>query len=276
MNCSQVQEVLSAYYDGELPCETKAEVAGHLDGCARCSRRVAAFGQLSAAAQALPTPSPPPEMWTQLAQELDAAGDSRPAARQKIWMLTSRKVAAIAAALLLAVGVGSFAFVTFRGPHAPDQMAADLGDYLEAFQRSPLEAQKVLLASYEGEAVALAESAEQAGYRPAVASGLPESYSVDSVFVWKMPCCTCVQTLCKREDGSTVAIFEHGTDKPVRFGDCPCVSAECGGKKCSIVEGKPQLAVSWDHNGRQLTVIGARDMNEVNALVEWLVKAPAA
>lgn len=79
-----------------------------------------------------------------------------------------------------------------------------------------------------------------------------------------------------REDGSTIVIFEHGTEQPVRFGKCPCVAAECGGKRCNIVRGDMPLAATWNRDGRQVTVIGARDMEEVSTLIEWLEQAPSA
>ena len=275
MTCFQIQELLSAYYDGELSSDIRADVAAHVHGCAECSGRVTAFAQLSAAARDLPPPSPPPEIWNRLERELDAGSGARPAASQRMWALSSRRFVAIAASLLVAVGAGWFA-LTWHQHHQHSQMAANLGRYLETFQRNPAEAQQLLLASFEGEAVTVAEAARVAGYRPVVAGGLPESYSLDSVYVLNMPCCTCVQTLCKRKDGSTLVIIEHGTDQPVRFGGCPCVSAECGGKQCDVVQGDSQLAATWSHQGRRISVIGARGMEEVSALMKWLEHSPSA
>ena len=35
MNCSQIQELLSAYFDGELPVQSRQRVAEHLEAIAR-------------------------------------------------------------------------------------------------------------------------------------------------------------------------------------------------------------------------------------------------
>ena len=108
------------------------------------------------------------------------------------------------------------------------------------------------------------------GYRPAVANGLPEGYSVESTYVMTMPCCTCVQCLCKRSDGSTIAIFEHDDEETKEwFGDRPETLANCGGYRCSVVELEGHIAASWLRGKRHITVVGVRDVAELAELVAW-------
>lgn len=99
---------------------------------------------------------------------------------------------------------------------------------------------------------------------------MPDGYSVDSTYVMKMPCCTCVQCLCTRSDGSTIAIFEHDDEEAKEwFGDRPEMSANCNGKQCMLVELDDRIAASWKHDKRHFTVVGLRDVAELTNLVAW-------
>ena len=144
------------------------------------------------------------------------------------------------------------------------------GHYLEEFQRDPQKAQNILLANYQSEALDTEFAVQKVGYRPAVAAGLPEGYSIESLYVMEMPCCTCVQTLCRRSDGSVLVVFEHDDDQPNWFGGRPGIMANCGGKQCSLVGLDSQLAASWKRGKRHMTIIGARDVAEVDKMVSWL------
>jgi hypothetical protein len=108
------------------------------------------------------------------------------------------------------------------------------------------------------------------GYRPAVAAGLPEGYSLDATYALKMPCCTCVQTVCRREDGRVFAIFEHSEDQAVWCGDQPTDRAECNDRPCMLTQVQNSLLATWKSGGRQFTVVGARDLEEVGDLMAHL------
>ena len=77
------------------------------------------------------------------------------------------------------------------------------------FASSPETAQNLLLAKYDGRSVSISEATRQLGYQPAVAAGLPHRYAREAMYVLEMPCCKCVQTICRRDDGKVLAIFEH-------------------------------------------------------------------
>jgi hypothetical protein len=167
----------------------------------------------------------------------------------------------------LVLGIGWTGY-RMSAPH--HKHARVFGHYLEEFQQDPAGAQKMLLAKYQGEVLDAENAVQQVGYRPAVADGLPEGYSIDSSFVMEMPCCRCVQTLCRRSDGSVLVVFEHDDDQSDWFGGRPGIMANCGGKQCSLVGLDSQLAASWKRGKRYLTIIGARDVAEVDKMVSWL------
>jgi hypothetical protein len=171
--------------------------------------------------------------------------------------------------VLIAVGIGWYVYQA-RFQHGDSQFTAEFGHYLQEFQRDPAAAQQFLLAQYDNQSVDPQRALQLVGYRPAVADGLPDGYSMESMHVMKMPCCTCVQCLYKRSDGSTIAIFEHDDDAMDEwFGDRPERSAICGGKRCGLVDLDSRIAVSWKQGKRHIMVIGLQDVEEVNQLVAW-------
>ncbi|MCA9249031.1 MAG: anti-sigma factor [Planctomycetales bacterium] len=267
MNCSDAQALLSAYYDGELAAEMEMRMREHLGGCPACAATRSGFEQLSTAVTELHTPAPPESLWNQIQHEL---GEDRRTVGKVPWgwARPARAILAIAAVLLIALGIGLWTQVASMSEHG--SMSAHFERYLEEFRRDPETAQQILLASYPGQTLDAEQAAGALGYRPAVADGLPTGYSVGSTLVMKMPCCTCVQTLCQRDDGSSLAIFEHDGETTTEwFGDRPQSKCQCSGKHCCTIAFDEQIAASWKCGKRYVTLIGVRDNAEVEKIVAW-------
>lgn len=67
------------------------------------------------------------------------------------------------------------------------------------------------------------------------------------------------------------AVFEHDNDETEEwFGNRPKSEIVCDGKTCCLVQMETQLAASWKHKNRHLSVIGVRDVAEVDDLVRWM------
>lgn len=275
MDCRQVKDLLSAYHDQELTTGVEAEVAQHLAGCEECATELVGFGELSAMAKGLSHPVPPAHIWSDLETQLDAPRSAHAAIQQSsgwlIWMRQPAARFAFAAAALILVAIGWFSYTMSRH-HDDHQMAVVFGEYLDRFQVDPQGAQEVLLANYVSREVVADQAIKTVGYRPLVADGVPPGYSVVSTHVLKMPCCTCVQCLCQRDDGTTIAIFEHDDKEPKWFGDRTSKDTVCNGKQCSLVALDDRLAATWRLGNRHISVIGARDTAEVSQLVAWFDK----
>lgn len=273
MECREAQELLSAYHDNELSAEVRSSVAEHVEGCSRCGEGLAVFERLSAMAGGLEDPEPPQGIWAGIEAGLDAGKEGAMAVRReerqyqpkRKWRLGLLTTAAL---VLVATGVVWIGGRAWRAPGHHSELAADFGNYLEHFAGNPETAQNVLLAKYDGQAVDVTEATRQLGYRPAVAAGLPERYALEAMYVLKMPCCTCVQTICRRDDGEVFAIFEHDMEQPVWFGDRPRIETQCKGCACSIIQADRLLVASWKANKRQLTVVGAGDLQEIADLID--------
>jgi hypothetical protein len=98
---------------------------------------------------------------------------------------------------------------------------------------------------------------------------MPTGYTVESTCVMEMPCCTCVHYNCRRDDGTTLAIFEHDDEEVDWFGDSPVTEEICGGRKCQLVALGDRLAATWQSGEQYITVVGAKDQKEVGELVAW-------
>lgn len=276
MDCTEVKELLSAYYDHELSSAKRTAVADHLAGCSDCAQLLEGFRELSALAAGLAQPESPAYLWNKVEEQLDMASDvGNECPTTPGWLgWTSKPVVrlslGVAATILIAVGWFSYKTWFEHGDH--HHLAAVFGQYLAEFRHDPDAAQQILLANYQGQVVDAQQAERTVGYRPVVADGLPEDFSLSSTYVMKMPCCTCVQCLCKRSDGTTVAIFEHDDKESDWFGDRPESREICNGTSCRLVELGDQLAASWKCGKRYITVIGVRDTAEVGQLVAWFDK----
>jgi hypothetical protein len=275
MNCREIQEQLSAFHDGELASEMRAVVAAHVGGCEQCASQLAQYASLSSSFRQLSQPEVPTAVWAGIAAGLDQdTGGTTSAASLSAdqpggrWLTSSRL--ALAASVLLVLGLGLW--MTRHPDHADhsDEFVMTMDHYLETLARDPDQAEQFLLNKYDGQTVKPEDAVRLVGYRPAVASGLPEGYTLASTSVMKMPCCTCVKAVCKRKDGTTLVLFEHDDEDTAWFGERASSMATCGDTECCLVDLDSSIAATWKRGSRWVTAVGVRDTAEVSALVTWL------
>lgn len=276
MNCMTTKRLISAYYDQELASDVQLELRRHLAGCAKCAQTVAEFQGLSHLATRLPDPPPPADLWHRIERALDqprtnlllraispvfasakAAWQTRPAVR----------FAAVAAMVLVVVAGGLLvaSFGLRESEHR--QVATDFDRYLNQFHQDVDGAQQILMANYNGQRVDVSDAAAIVRYEPVAATQVPAGYAVDDVSVLEMPCCKCVQVIWQRQAGGHLAIFEHEKEQVTWFGERPSIAARCHGKAVRIVQMDQRLAATWTSGRRQLTLIGANDVDELLRLV---------
>jgi hypothetical protein len=254
-------------------------VAQHLKTCPECSAVLAGFRQLTALSGELADPEPPDD-WNLIEKQLAASNTIQRTGAEVIpfpgrrLLQRSRgrfriRVLPAAATILLALGLsGAYFSGYWKEGRQDEHIAANFEAFLDDFEENPQAAQQALIADYGGRRVDLNMAATLVGFEPAVSRGLPPGYGIDAVFVLDMPCCKCPQAIYRRSDGGTIAVFEHEADQPIWFGDHPSIQAPCSGKPTRIIEvDKKLLAATWPSRNRFLTVIGARDLDEVAQLV---------
>ncbi|NOX55599.1 MAG: anti-sigma factor [Planctomycetes bacterium] len=268
MDCSKTEQLLSRYYDNELEGQERTAVSQHLAACARCARRAEEFRSLSEMVQRLPDPVPPAGLWARIEAALDqpslAPPTPIPMPSRARRVLRARWLAA--ALMLLAFGLTLGGLWRWHHGPAGDGMAS-FAPYLKTFAESPDRAQQVLLARHEGERLDIGDIPRRVAYHPVAVQKPPEGFVVDSVYLVKLACCTCVETICRGSDGQTLVFFEHS--RP----DCHCfghhgVTCQCAGKPTQIVAHAGYLAATWRVDGRSVTAVGVRDLTQLVQLVD--------
>jgi len=280
MNCTDVQNQLSAYLDEDLVGDVREAVAGHLGQCQRCKAEFAEFSKMSQAVGRLPQPSVPDAVWTGISVELDS--QSRVYVSESQTQRWTKRFPAWATPTRLAIAASILVLTTsslWFAQHSSDsdqehghsaEFVTAMDHYLTTLPSNPESAEQFLLNKYHGQSVDSEGAVKLVGYRPAVMSGLPDGYSLASTSVLKMPCCTCVKAVCKRQDGSTLVLFEHDDETTEWFGQRPSNMAMCGDKECCLVDLDSSIAATWKRGSRSVTAVGVRDVDEVNRLVSWL------
>lgn len=281
MNCIEIQELLSPCYDDEIASDLRAAVTEHLRNCTSCADVLAGYGRVSQSFSAVPMDPVSEHVWVKIVNELNQPGklsdmpevvtDSGSTGSERPRATYQRL--AIAASILIVFGLSTWlrhqdSMVDVHHNHGAD-FVATMGHYLNLLPEHPDQAEQFLLEKYNGKVVAPEQAVSLVGYRPTVADGLPEGYTLASTSVLKMPCCTCVKAVCKRTDGSTLVLFEHDDDKADWFGDRPTNRIMCGDKECCLVALDSSIAATWQVGTRSVTAVGARDQVEVASLVNW-------
>lgn len=269
MNCSEAQDRLSAYVDGELPVDLRDQVAAHLISCRSCVAKVDLAKDLSREVRALPDPTPPPGLWHAI--EADLSRDERVSLTESVeevrhWWAPRSPIWAIAASILLVVSAGLWTSRQFSDGHGHETMAANFDLYLAKFAVDPERAHETLVATYNGQLVTPDEAEESLGFRP-VATIAAEGLTVEQTYALEMPCCRCSLSVCRGVDGEIMTVLEHVDPQPIWFGDRSRVECMCDGKPTSVVQLNGKLAASWRQGERQITVIGASDLEEITSMV---------
>lgn len=271
MNCSSAKTLLSAYYDGELALDQRALVNSHLADCPSCAEELRSFEWLSGLTQRLPEPEGISGPWVaSAAKPKTLPGRRIPWVGAEAW---PSWVAMAAAVLLIAGawwGVGMRDHSLFHG------RPTDLAAFLTAMDSDPQSAQQSLLSRFDARLVSLDVASQALGYRPAAAEGLPSGWEVSETYLLDMPCCTCAQVICTKSEGRSVSVFEHEAERAIVFKGEPERKCVCHGEPTTVAGSEGALAATWKRDKRYVTLVGAKDLDEVEAFVGSLMKKDAS
>ncbi|MBV07878.1 MAG: hypothetical protein CMN21_01520 [Rubinisphaera sp.] len=289
VDCREVQMQLSAYHDGQLIANTKKEITAHLAECSSCAAELVKYEKISTTFSKLPASSVPDSVWEGISNSLDGdAADSEGDEFQKLENLplstpvSKRQKSShgliLIVSLVLLIGVGFW--FTQDTQHSHDhhsqvhhaEFAETMTNYLNLLETDPDQAQGFLMRKYGGRVVSPEEAVKFVGYRPVISQGLPAGYTLESTTVLTMPCCTCVKSVCRRTDGSTIVVFEHDDAELKLLGERESQMTMCGNQECCLVNLDSSLAASWKAGSRLLTVVGIKDESELSEFVRSLKK----
>jgi anti-sigma factor RsiW len=123
MECSEFDDIADSYLSGELSVETNREVLRHLEGCDICRRELAARRELRARLRAAfhddASFSVRPEFEERLRADLRSKALGRARAQPALFGRIGQWPVAIAASLLVALGIGLFTLQQRRNPQPP-------------------------------------------------------------------------------------------------------------------------------------------------------------
>ena len=263
MNCRETQESLSAYHDGELSAVEQGAAKAHLEHCSTCAAILQHMVRLSQAAASLPEPAVPPSIWRGIERAGASVGRSRSATAGRSEPSYRSELFAAAVGIAAVIAIGVF-YLQHRGRTNKDALAA----YWQAFDENPRAAQKQLLAQYSGQPVSESTALRLVGYRPIVSDErLPEAVAIETSYVLDMPCCRCLQTVCVRNDGTVVAVFEHRDRQPGWFAGRPQKDLVFEQMSCRVAQLPSNLAATWTTGSRTITIVGLRSADEVR---QWM------
>ena len=261
-------DILSAYIDKEVGEEDRLRIEEHCERCEACRTMVSHFMSIGRLMRQTEARVDTDAVWEQVAVRLDSAEVVPISAKatNKRWVYA---VLATAASISLVWFVARPNTSKEHGDdvHQHSSLAVDFQDVFRLTKTEPKAAIAKLVAKYQGQELSQPAATGYLGYEPALFKSVPEGFARVSTHILNMPCCKCSATLCERSDGTSLIVFEHKEEQPVWFGDSPSIKTQCSGTTCKIVESAGQLAVSWKNQDRQLTVLGANDLSEVN---QWI------
>lgn len=277
MKCEWAAEKLSAFIDDEVDGEERRQIEEHVERCNHCREIVTEYRAMGSLMRRSEKVVDTDAVWTQISEKLEmqlvklAPRDSRVNRWTKRWGISILTAAASIAFLFFAIRQSADREHDTNDPlHNHASLAVDFEAVLHSAKAEPKQAIAKLVSKYQGRELSEVATREYLGYQPTLFNHVPEGFSRVSTHVLNMPCCKCSVTICEQNDGSSRIIFEHRDEQPAWFGDLPSIETQCAGKACKIIESAGMLAVSWKNQDRQLTMIGANDLAEVNQWVESL------
>ncbi len=277
MKCEETQGLLSNFFDSQLEESQRESVTEHVRDCLDCSQVLNDYERLSALNKAIETPEPPADLWARIETDLEVASEN-PA--PLILASDSRSHLAspwlVTLSLCLVLGIAFVAIQSRSREHQHAMVTIEFDEYLDSYSSSPRQAVQDLFSEYPQRIVSVEAAAKQVGYRPVVANSLPNGYAVESIQLLKMPCCECVKTICSSESGAPFVVFEHDAEQAIWFGNRPQRQCDCGGKPTTVIEFDHQIAATWRVGKRSVSVVGLKDVAEVEKLMPYLGHDPSA
>lgn len=225
MTCEEIRDVLGRYVDDEVPLALCTEIEAHVAACFPCAQELDEVRQLAALLVEAAPVAVPSSMWTAIDERLASRSVIRPFF---LSVLRSRSVLAIAASLVIVVGLGLFG-LPWSGEHGQVRAASiDFTILLDGLQHDAVAAFEKFM-TQNGAVAAKPDEAKR--YAPRLSFDLP-------------------QTL----PGG----FELQTAYILRFGEAPGVAAryDRGGEFLGVVFHAPVLREHFGTHKDRACVVG--------------------
>lgn len=174
-----------------------------------------------------------------------------------------------AVAAVLMVGLLIWQLVP-HGSHSHAEMVRVFGQFLDSYEQGQATAVEVLPVKYQGELVSDAAAGSALKRQTVARPVVLKNHEATKRYLLKMPCCDCVETIYLQNGNTSFVIFEHDKEQAEWFNARQMVHTQCRGKACCMVQLKGGLAATWPVDGGFVTVVGVRDVDELEKLVDEL------
>ncbi len=239
MFCEQVEPELGRFVDGDLSVLERAGVESHLEQCANCRAELKELRELAGRIAESRNVEVPDSLWVRIERGLDQVQRGRAALGTRRIQLLRLRPWAIAAAIVLLVGLGLFRISSLE----PSARAStvDFGVLLDAL---PLDAQKAFrkfLVRYDARPttpIATKRIASDLNFD--TPAELPGGFRLQSVYELRIGGTKGIAAAYDR-DGEFLAAVFHRPMKHENFGsheNYPCVIGEHCGHKVQVGEWK--------------------------------------
>lgn len=246
MHCDPIRDQLGAWIDGELPEAQAAAIEAHLRACDACRSEADVLRRLAAVLtppdRALHLPEPVrAALWQRIEATLDARQSAAPPAgparaqRARTWRVL-RPMAA-AAAVLIAIGLGTYSFVATNGPAIAAEI--DLRPFLEQSGRDISAGLHALMQRCGGREVPPEALAKQVRLRVHVPDKLPLGLRLDSAYLLHMGHHHKAAALLLRSEVGQLLLIQCPGGTKRELGNVQCIACRLGGKQGHLAEVGP-------------------------------------
>ena len=283
MNCHEISDRLSEYFDGELSSDLALQVREHVQNCKKCSAELRSFEKLSQLVASSEVSVPSNGSWDRIAAVLDQSTRTPNSQR---WIGSYGRLAAgvgLAIAASLVLVITNWVPQESNNNHSYVQagVAVDFQEIIKDYLKQPVSTFESLAKKFEGREASSDVAEALLGYKPSIARALPDGVQLVSTKVLKLPYCHCAAgqctcgpdgcncsvSLCKREDGSNLLIVESCQSQSISFGNLASQSRKLENQEFQVLPAGDQLAVTGIFGKRRLIAIGLTDSKEAETLV---------
>ncbi|HKQ47529.1 MAG TPA: zf-HC2 domain-containing protein [Phycisphaerae bacterium] len=181
MNCETTRQYLGAYFDGEVPLQVRREVEAHLAACPGCTHELASIRDLATRLAPAGPVVVPEGLWSAIERRLDGPAETVPA-RPGRFVLLRRY--ALAASVLVAVGLGAWALLSFGdGASVSRASTVDFSMLLDALPNDAVTAFEKFLSHYHARQVQPVEAKRTASQLDFdIPESLPGGFRLESAY----------------------------------------------------------------------------------------------
>ncbi|MFQ5525903.1 MAG: anti-sigma factor family protein [Thermoanaerobaculia bacterium] len=262
--CSEVEQKLSAFIDGELPELERLGIERHLESCADCRRELELLTEALRVIREEGRSVPAPPAWESVRATVAASTVQRSTWGRWLWDKRT-----IAASIGL-VAVAGIVFALVRGEWSPKTDLTADGVESAQLQLAELPGLESFLAAHRAREVDRAGLEGSLHFAAQVPEELPGGFRLERAFLVRDRCCA-GSCLVYRKGKELVSLVQHPPSHPVSWNGGELESCTIAGRSCRRSQSGGIEVLQIEPEGRNLTVVARAGAIDPAVLVRALV-----